>query len=252
MRLLEKFSGEVKKFSRDNWWVFIIYAVLMMLIVFLEEERSLGVFVITSIHFIADIFIMMMISAYSEKRFREGTYFQIISLVLFMSLKIYTGLNSGGWHYLAADPIYILAAIKNYSKDVYGYNIRAINYKSMTVLSLLTIGFVFFFVRYGLNIQIWSSVAQAIQTAGIFLFAIALSITGQERLRYKVSVVALFAMVVGSAWETYNTMMQHAVVGLALSYTLLPLTVFAFYIRDARHFLGDKNRVGQSVLQVVH
>lgn len=231
MKVLDRFIIELRKFSAANWWVYVIYLAMMAVIFYFEEDSTLAVFVVTSIHFIADIFIMMMISAYSTQRYVLGTYFQITSLLLFLSLKIYTGLVGDGWHYLAADPLYILAAIKNYSKDVHHREVKEINLITVFLLSILLIGFLFF-AKMNWDIQIFSSFAQPIQTIGIFLFAIALSITDDDRLRYKIAIMALFLMVTSSAWETVSSIANRRPVGLALSYFLLPLTVLVYYIKN--------------------
>jgi hypothetical protein len=168
---------------------------------------------------------MMMFSSYTQKKFNEGTKYQIISMLLFTSLKLYTGFIGNGWHYLAADPIYLLAAVKNYRTDLLNKNTRLVNPLSLSVISVL----MFLFILIPLNVFVRNS--QWVQTIGIYLFAIALATNGNTPLRYKLSILALFLMVNGSAWETYNTWKADDIVGLALSYFLLPLTVFIFYIR---------------------
>lgn len=204
---------------------------MLGVIFFTQQKNFLPVVIITSIHFIADIFIMMMFSAYSHSNYSQGTYYQIISLLLFLSLKIYTGLVGDGWHYLIADPIYILAAIKNYQIDVKKTDLRIINTVSMTFLSLLILLIVFIQTKRSTELNLINSSPKLVQTIGIFLFAIALSTTANEKLRYEISLIALLTMVCGSLWETVSSWNNGKVVGLAISYTLLPLTVLIFYLK---------------------
>ncbi|HTE12650.1 MAG TPA: hypothetical protein VK645_16835, partial [Chitinophagaceae bacterium] len=91
MSVVQNFIKEVKSFSRANWWVYIIYFMLLGVILLIEKDKLLSVFIITSLHFVADIFIMMMFSAYSQGENKQGTYYQVMSMLIFMSLKIYTG-----------------------------------------------------------------------------------------------------------------------------------------------------------------
>src|ERR1700754_416210 len=137
--LAEKFFTEVSHFSKANWWVYIAYVLLLAAVFFLGAPNLASVAAIPSLHFVADIFIMMMLSAYLRGDYREGAYYQIVSMLIFLSVKIYTGLMHGGWHYLAADPIYILAAIKNYRRDVSGKDPKMINNRTMTALSIVLI-----------------------------------------------------------------------------------------------------------------
>jgi len=231
MGVINNFIREVRNFSKANWWVYIIYCLLLVSILFIEKDKLASVFFITTLHFVADMFIMMMFSAYARGKNRQGTYYQVISMLVFMSLKIYTGLIDHSWHYLAADPVYILAAIKNYRVDVKKSDLSFVNYKSMTVFSISIFGILLCFKFWG-HVSLLNSASQWIQTIGIFSFAIALSVTGNERVRSRIAIAALIAMVGGSAWETANTFVSGHIIGLALSYFLLPLTVLVFYIKN--------------------
>jgi hypothetical protein len=243
MSVVQNFIKEVKSFSRANWWIYIIYFMLLGVILLIEQDKLLSVFIITSLHFVADIFIMMMFSAYSHGENKQGTYYQVMSMLIFMSLKIYTGVIDNSWHYLAADPIYIFAAIKNYRIDIKKSDLKFVNYKTMSVLSLLIIAALLLIRKYA-DAGMLSSASQWVQTAGIFLFAIALSATGNEHLRSELAIIALIAMVGGSAWETANLLINGKIVGLALSYFLLPLTVLVFYFRNWSNIMRPQKNLG--------
>ena len=235
MKTINNFLKEVKTFSINNWWVYIIYILLLIVIIYTKSGNLKVIILTTFLHFVADIFIMMMFSAYARKEYSEGSWFQFTSMLIFLSIKIFTGIVGGGWQYLTADLIYILAAIKNWRLDVKKFDIKIINGITMSLLSFVII----LGVLTPLKIQgyILTSTAQWIQTIGIFTFAIALSTTNNERLRYLLSIIALTAMVVGSAWETANSITGTTgskLSGLSLSYTLLPLTVLIFYIKKWR------------------
>lgn len=227
MSTLHKFTGEVRRFSRVNWWVYLIYLLLLVIIFSIREENVLNVFVVTSLHFVADIFIMMMLNAYAQKEYKQGTYYQITSMLIFLSVKIYTGLTGGGWQYILADPIYILAAIKHYRVDIKHSDIGIINTVSMSLLSVI-LGAA---IIGSFKIPILEYLPRCIQAAGIFLFAIGLATIGRERLRYQLSVFALTCMVVGSGWELTIELEKGQVAGLTVSYLLLPLTVLVFYVK---------------------
>lgn len=214
-----------------------MYCSLLGIVYFADRNDFLFVTLISFLHFIADIFIMMMFTAYNNINYREGAYFQITSMLLFLSLKIVTGFTGGGWHYLAADPIYILAAVKNYQIDVKKRDIPYINRVTMSWLSFIILA-ILFCLRTFANANIFTSPAQWVQVLGIFMFAIALSTTGHERQRYSLSIIALSAMVVGSGWETCVALQERRLTGLALSYFLLPLTVLVFYSRHWSDYMG--------------
>jgi hypothetical protein len=235
--ILDKFFTEAALFSKTNWWVYIAYTLLLGAVFFSGAPHLWSVALISSFHFVADMFIMMMFSAYSRGEYRQGTQFQIISMLIFLSLKIYTGLEHGGWHYLAADPIYILAAVKNYRKDVLNKDLAIVNTTTSTLLSLVIISTILF-LKCFYDAEILTSTARWVQTLGIFLFAIALTTTENERKRYELSMLALSTMVFGSAWELLDSLESTKVAGLALSYFLLPLTVLVFYGKKWSCYMG--------------
>ena len=184
---------------------------------------------------------MMMLSAYHNSNYKQGAYFQIFSMLLFFALKLHVGFDSGNWHFLTADLIYVLAAIKNYTLDVKNIEIKSINIYTTTLLSLIVVSILIFYkVQYGWEIFVHESTW--LTTSGIFLFAISLSITGNESSRFIFSIIALFLMVIGAGWETYRALSTQLglgfindppeIHGLELSYFLLPLTVLVFNIKS--------------------
>lgn len=114
----------------------------------------------------------------------------------------------------------------------------------MSALSIIIVFGVLVPSKTLFQLNILTSFAQWIQTTGIFLFAIALATTHNEKLRYKLSLVGLSAMVGGSAWETINAFQNGSLVGLAFSYFLLPLTVLVFYISKWKQIMDSEKENG--------
>lgn len=235
-KIYGEFLSEVKKFSKANYWVYIAYLIIIFAVLKLDEGNIAKIIVISTLHFVSDIFIMMMFSAYSVKEYKIGTYFQIIAFILFFLLKLETGIIKGEWHYLAADPIYFFAAIKNYYLDTKQKHIKSINAGSMTLLSIVIIISFFWFNRN--SNDIWTGISEYILSIGLFMFAISLTITRNELKRSYMSIISLLFMVVGSCWALYNSILLDIdeVNGLEISYALLPTTVLLFYITRLRSF----------------
>ena len=234
--MIKRFLDEVSRFSKTNWWVYIIYTFLLCVVFFSSMNGLFVIVLISVLYFVADVFIMMMSDSYSRKAYLQGSYFQFIALFIFFSLKLYTGFRHEGWHYLASDPIYFLAAIKNYIFAVKMRSMKYINTISMALLSIILLLFLLFLRNKYPEEMILIYPAQWVQTFGFFLFAIGLS-TSNGLLRYKISIVALSAMVCGSAWGVYTDILAAHLTGLDLSYVLMPLTVLVFYLRQWPEYL---------------
>lgn len=230
MTFINAFARQVERFFQENWWVTIIYIGMLVLIYVDHAGDFIPVSLVSSLHFIGDILIMMMFTAYDEKNYKSAGYLQILSLLIFLSVKVYTGVAQKGWYYILADPIYILAAIKSYYLPVKGIDLKFINFASMTVLSaILLISFSIFGAE-----QIHIAPQQWIQTLGIHIFAIALCTTPESKLQYVLSVLGLTAMIVGSAFDVMYAWQDGEVKGLSISYMLLPLTVLIYRLKNLR------------------
>lgn len=232
MNVFKLFIQEVKNFSKKNWWIYIIYSFLLLATALVSTDDLSLVIVITTLHFIADIFMMMMFQAYSMNKHKNGAYFQIVSLIIFLSIKIYTGLTSGHWVYIIADPIFILAALKNYQVDVKKSDIRVINFASMTILSGLIFSASLIAKYYfelnqfrKMNLIEWNLLL------GLFLFAIGLATTGNEQRRYILAVLGLSLIVFSSFLKTFVSLYSSEVHGLEISYAILPLTVLFYNLK---------------------
>jgi len=230
---LTLFCEHVALFSKTNWWIFVVFAFGVLAVAMNSSGDILEISSIFSLHFVADIFVMMMVSEYAVRNFRSGTLYQVTAVTLFLALKVQTGWVHGGWHYLSADVIYVLAAVKNYWKDVRSVDITWINTKTTSIISAII-----FFGVYIPN-QLIEAPSQYIQTIGIFVFAIALASSQNEKLRYILSIIGLASMVGGSAWESVRTFGQGELVGLAFSYFLLPATVLIFYLKLWRGYMNS-------------
>jgi hypothetical protein len=238
MNIMQMFASELKAFSLKNWWLYLIYILMLCVIYIRQSDSLLTVTLISTGHFIADIFIMMMFTAYGVQKYKLGSLFQVVSMLLFLVLKLITAATKNEWHYLSADIIYALSAYKNFQLDVKQKKILFINPKTLFLLSLSLVFVVWLPLKYFSVIKIFTDFSQVIQTSGIFLFGIALSYTGSESKRYFFSLFSLSIMVIGSAIATYHKLSGgEMLTGLEFSYAILPLTVFLFYLKQIKRSL---------------
>jgi hypothetical protein len=230
MTFFNDFIRQVNKFFRENWWISIIYLVMLMLIYLDHAGDFVPIALVSSLHFIADIFIMMMFTAYDQKNYKSAGYLQIASLLIFLSIKVYTGVAQKGWFYILADPIYILAAIKGYYLPVKNIDLRFINAKTTAILSI----FLLLCFRIFSQGQIDIALQQWVLTFGLYIFAIALCTQSDSRLQYILSVAGLATMISGSALVAIYDWKKGDVTGLSISYMLLPLTVLIYRLKNWR------------------
>ena len=168
--------------------------------------------------------------------------FKFFQQLIFLSLKIYTGITTGQWVYIIADPIFILAAIKNYEVDVKKSDIKMINFTTISILSgiifiLSLLAKYYYHINQfeGLTFIDWNLLF------GLFLFAIGLSTTNNEQKRYILSVIGLVFMVMGAFMKTYVSFYNKEIHGLEISYAILPLTVLVYNLKLWDQILNKTN-----------
>jgi hypothetical protein len=223
---LRAFRLQSSEFFRENPWVIAALAASLAAIALSHRGNLLEISAVFTLHFVADVLIMMMIREYGMGNRREGTLLQICSKCIFLALTIHSGLVHGAWQYLAAELLFSLAAVKNYQMDLNGRDVRWINSTTCVAIAAAILGLVY------LPAGLLRSPAQWIQTIGTFTFALALVNARSEVKRHYLGILGLGGMVAGSALECYRTFAEGAVAGLALSYFILPATVLAFYLRQ--------------------
>ena len=244
MNILNQFIGEIRRFVTARWWVVVVYFILLAVILKLNPKSLGPVVLITSLHFTADMLIMTMFSAYASGRMRLGTRLQIGAMLLFTTVKLYTGLTyPDSWVFLTADLAFYLAALKNYLVDIRKVKTGWFDHRLIAVVSLVTLAIL---GREGLlpTPFLWMI------GIGLFSFATSLSITGHEKFRYLTSLLALTLMVAGSAWGLVDALQMSAashgevpLVPLSLSYTLLPLVVLITSLENWQTVMGPGSAV---------
>ena len=230
---MKMFIEELSKFSKKNWYIYIILAILLIITSYTDSDNFWVVVLVTVIHFIADIFMMMMFSAYAQKEYKKGTLFQITSTSLFLALKIYTGFIDGQWVYLIADPVFILAAIKSYQFDVKEKLVKWINIRTMSILSLILL-LLMFWIEHQSEITIISEIKNSILTIGLFLLAISFSIVQNEKLKFRISTVAFIFIVLGAFGKMLYSFTNGDVHGLEISSTVLPLAILVHNLKQQK------------------
>jgi hypothetical protein len=225
-RYLRAFWQHSVDFARENAWVFAAFPASLVAIAVSHRGDLLEIAIVFTLHFAADILIMMMMREYGLGNRKAGTLLQVSSKGIFLALTLHSGLAHGAWQYLAAELLFLLAALKNYQLDLNGRDLRWINSGTGVAIAAAVMGLVYY------PAGLLQSPAQLIQTIGTFTFALALVNARSEVKRHYLGVTGLGFMVLGSGLECFRTFEAGAVAGLALSYFLLPTTVLLFYLRQ--------------------
>lgn len=221
MNLLIK---ELKKFSKQNWWIYAIFIICLFIIHKTETWNIIEVFLVFLFHFIWDICVMMMWGFYSKKENKKALYAQIWSFIIFWLIWIYAWMTDWKWSYIVPQILFFWPIIKWFN-----IKIKWLNSYFMIVV------WIFVFILY---YYLWliENISVIIQILWFIIFPTSL-IINNNKYKYFWTLIWIFLIFIWSWIMLYNWFVESKVVWTDLSYTLLPLTVLIYYIKLIKKYI---------------
>jgi hypothetical protein len=220
---------EIKKFSKENWWIYIIFTICLITIWYTEKWSILEVVLVFCAHFLWDLFMMMMWEYYSKKKFKEWAISQALWNIVFLLIWIYAIFKSSEWQYFLPTFAFIMWAVKTYFLQVKSKDIKFLNIYSVLILNLAIL---LIYIYFGL----FDSYYSYIQFLGFTIWSSWL-ILQDSKNRYTYYVLGTFLIALGSFIWIYINFFKWIVLWTNVSYFLLPLTVVIFYLKNLKKYL---------------
>lgn len=221
---------EIKIFAKSNWWIFVIFALSLVMIYKTNTGNIFEISLVFCMHFFGDLFVMMMAYYFSVKNNNKRLIFQILQVFVFTSLWLYAWFSAWKWHYLFPQIVFILPAIKLYFLEIKGKNIDYLNWKLSFILNLLII-----VVNYYLNLL--TNIFSFIQIVWFVFFSIGLILINDKE-KYLFSLVWIFFISLGWLNVVIDSFLISNIKWIDISYTLLPITVLVFYLKNLKKFIN--------------
>jgi hypothetical protein len=213
---------ELKDFSRNNWWIYILFIICLFLIWKTKSGNIFEVTIIFFLHFSADLAIMLMQNYFLQKDYRKWLYAQTYSFIIFTIIWIYAGIYFWKWEYLLPQLLFVWPLIQWYFKKI-----------------KITWQFLAFFWAFivALYFYLWliHNFWNFLQLLWFWIFPTALMMLN-DKYKYYFSLLWIGLISLWSAWQLYVSILDHSVSGVDVSYTLLPLSVFIFYLKDIKNY----------------
>jgi len=215
---------EIKQFSKQNWWIYILFIISLFIIYKTNSWSLIEVALVFIFHFFWDIFVMMMWDFYSKKQEKKALYAQIWSFIIFWLIWIYAWITSNKWSYLVPQILFFWPIIKWFKPDI----------KWLNSFFMLWI-WIFVLILY---YYLWliHSIIILIQILWFIIFPISLIIKNSKK-RYFWSLLWILLIFLGSASMLYSWFLEWKVIWTDLSYTLLPFTVFIYYLKLIKKYI---------------
>ena len=220
---------EIKKFSKENWWVYIIFFIALTIIFITEKWNIFEVILVFVCHFLGDLLMMMMWHYYSVKDYKKGAISQAIWNIIFLIIGLYAIFSSGEWQYFLPTFAFIMWAVKTYFLQVKSKDIKFLNVQSVIFLNIIILIIYIYF-------NLFDTFYSVIQFVGFCIWATGLIIQ-ESKKRYIFYVLGTFLIAVGSVIWVYYNFLDWNIKWTSISYFLLPLTVVVFYLKNIKKYL---------------
>ena len=222
--MIEILIKELKIFFRQNWWIFLIFFVCLFLIYKTNSGNIFEVSLVFVFHFLGDLCVMMMGDYYAKKEEKKGLLAQTWSFIIFGLIGLYAGIFQNKWSYIAPQILFIWPILKWFFK-----NLSWIDYKFISfVWILLFLAYYYFWIIT--NFWVF------IQVLWFIIFPTSL-ILENEKKRYFGSLIWIWFIFFGSAFMLYQGFIHKNIAWIDVSYTLLPFTVFVFYLKNLKKYI---------------
>ena len=222
------FLKELKTFSRENWWVYLILSIALTIVYLTWKGNLLEIILLFLANFLWNLFIMAMQWSYSSKNNKIWWIYQLSSTIVFSAIAIYWLIVFDQSQYLIWQVAYFWAAMKAFIFYNYDKDIKLLNEKIFIFLNIILFTiFIKFFEFQTFQILQW------IWFALITTWLVSI----KDNIRYWLNVIWIFLLVSGSAWWVYNSFISWNVDWIALGYFILTLTVFIYYLKLIKKYI---------------
>ena len=216
------FLKELKKFSRQNWWVYLMLVIVLLIAYFTWKWNIIEILFLFLLNFIANLFIMVAMWNYLEKNNKIWSFYHVGWTSLFVILWLYWLIFQDFYQYILFQISFIIAWIKAFTYYNYNKDIKIFNEKSMILFNILLL---ILFINY-FNPQLFS----LLQVIGFSLVTVWL-VSTKDNFRYFGNLFWTFFIIWWSIVGVYLSYNNWSIDWISLWYALLTLTALIYFLK---------------------
>ncbi len=243
------FLEELKKFSKENWWVYLLLAIALIIVSFSWNQSSfklLEIILLFIANLLWNLFIMVMQWNYTAKNNKIWAIYHILSVTIFTITAIYWALILEQTQYIIWQICYILAALKAFSYYNFWKNFKLLNSITLSILNiLLFIVFIYmgwkevdlWIIKLNINVWIWS-ILMAIWFSLVTTWLVSIN----DKIRYWLNILWVVWIVIWSGIIWFYSYVSWNLDSLAVWYFILTSTVLVYYCKLLPEYIKKKNK----------
>jgi hypothetical protein len=220
--MLQKLFLQFKVFSRENWWIYLIFLVSFSIILYTWKGNLYEVIGIFFLNVLGNIYMLLMQDSFKDSRFKTGVVFLFLWNILYFLLAIYSYFINWELQYLLWQIWFQLAWIKTFMFFYWNRDIRFLNFTFMVILSAIL---VYIWAIY-LNISGY----QFIQSVGFAFTVIGMSAISDMN-RYILIFIWIIITTIWSILGLYINYLNGSIFWITISFAILSLSSSIFYVK---------------------
>lgn len=233
--------NELKKFSRENWWIYVLLFIALLIVYITWKWNLLEIILLFFGNFLWNLFIMVMQANYSNSNNKIWAIYHVAATSVFCIIAIYWLIYLEQSQYIIWQLAYILSALKAITYYNFNKDLKFINAWSLLFFNFLLL--IFFIGFSWKDINLWFVTINFVATyfAIIMWIWFSLVTTGlvstNDTLRYWLNLFWVIWIVSWSWIWLYLSYMDWRIDWLALGYFILTWTVLVFYSKLLKKYI---------------
>lgn len=229
LTLKKLFLKELSSFSKNNWWIYIMFFICISLVYFTNTWNITEIIIIFILHFISDILTIVMWDYYAYWEKKKWAIAQLWAFFIVTLIAIYSFLFNGQINYILSQISFFYSGIKSYVENVLNKTFIWLNMYVGVVIWIFII-----FVYY----QLWflTDINSFLQIVSLIGISLSLWVKN-EKVKYFWFLFSVLALIIFTWIKTYSWYLNSDIKWTDISFFLLPITVFISFLKNIKKYL---------------
>lgn len=227
------FLQEIKNFSKQNWWVYLLLAIALVIVYITWKWNLTEIIVLFLANFLWNLFIMVMQKNYSSGDNKIWAIYHLSSTVTFTLISLYWLFYLNQYQYIIWQFCYLIAAIKAFTFYNFKKDLKFLNEYLVWFLNIILVAlFIIFWKKFWLNID-FGSITMALW----FSLVTTWLVSTKDKFRYWTNLFWIILIIIGSWYWVYSWYIAWNIDWVSLWYMILTSTTFVFYLKLLKNYL---------------
>lgn len=234
------FLQELKKFSKQNWWVYLLLIIASSIVYKTWKWDLVEILILFFANFLWNLFIMVMQSNYTAKKNKFWAIYQFSSTIIFTIIAIYSLFKFHQYQYIIWQLCYFIAAIKAFTFYNFWKNIKFFNAINLFILNIILFSaFIYVWLTNFASLNINIGISSILMWIWFSLVTTWL-VSTNDKFRYWLNLFWIIWIISGSFIWVINSYFAWEINWVDLWYFILTSTVFVFYAKLLPNYIKLK------------